>query len=157
MVARPRLADRLDDARFFPVTLLSAAAGSGKTTLLAEWVRSLDLRWGWLTIDESDAPLDLLLTNLINAMQMASPGLGEKTLSLLRIDVEPDIDALVAELDDDLLALEQDIVVVLDDVHAIRDPHSIEFLQRFLQHPVAPAASRARRPARSDTAAGAPA
>ena len=68
-------------------------------------------------------------------MQMASPGLGEKTLSLLRIDVDPDIDALVAELDDDLLALEQDIVVILDDVHAIRDPHAIEFFQRFLQHP----------------------
>lgn len=136
-VPRDRLLRRLDDARYFPVTLVSAAAGSGKTTLMAEWVRGLDLPWGWVTIDDADDTLDAVLTNVIVAMQAAAPGVGESVLSHLRLDPEPNLDALVAELDDDLLALEGDVVVVIDDAHLIADPASIDFLQRVLQHPPA--------------------
>lgn len=131
MVSRPLLAARLDDASSFPVTLVCATAGAGKTTLLAEWARELDLPWGWLTLDDDDRSLDVLLTNLILALQSAAPELGESALSRLRLEPEPDLDALVAELDDDLLGLEQDVVLVLDDAHAIADPHTIEFSGSF--------------------------
>ena len=135
LIARSRLVSRLDDARHFPVTLVSAAAGSGKTTLLAAWARALDLPWGWLTVDQADTTFDLFLTNLIAAMQVAAPGVGESALAQLRLDEEPHLGAIIAELDDDLLALDGELVVVLDDIHALDDPRSIEFLTLFLQHP----------------------
>lgn len=135
-VSRPRLLERLDDARFFPLTIVSAPAGSGKTTVLSEWVRTLDLPWGWLTIDESDLPFDLLVTNVILALQMANPEIGRDALSFVRLVDDPDPDTVIAELDEDLLGLSGDLILVLDDAHLIRDPRSIDFFQKLLQHPL---------------------
>ena len=55
LVARPRLAERLDPESGRKLTLLSAPAGFGKTTLLGKWLESRvdgDRSVAWLSLDD---------------------------------------------------------------------------------------------------------
>src|SRR5215469_12577317 len=54
LVARPRLAEALADARAGELVLVSAPAGFGKTALLADWVRSRGRPAAWLSLDAGD-------------------------------------------------------------------------------------------------------
>src|SRR3712207_5409613 len=49
-VARPRLRQRLDEAREATLLLVSAPAGFGKSTLLSQWLADDD-RAAWVSLD----------------------------------------------------------------------------------------------------------
>src|SRR5688572_115306 len=76
LVARPRLAERLDTTleAGHRLTLVSAPAGFGKTTLLSDWLTHLaksqaNIRLAWLSLDDGDNDLARLLTHLVAALQ----------------------------------------------------------------------------------------
>src|SRR5690242_12837715 len=54
LVPRPQLAERLDAALTYPVTLISAPAGSGKTSALRTWVARHEATIAWLSLDPED-------------------------------------------------------------------------------------------------------
>lgn len=75
LVARPRLVAQLEatlDASN-RLTLVSAPAGFGKTTLVSDWLShlepSMEIRVGWLSLDEDDNHLTRLLTHLTAALR----------------------------------------------------------------------------------------
>ena len=133
LVQRPRLNDRLSQGLDSALTLVSAPAGFGKTTLLAEWlaVASSDGRAvAWLSLDQRDNDPVLFWTYLITALKTAAPGLGDGALSLLQ-STQPPIEAVLATLLNDLDAIGNEVVLVLDDFHLI-DARDVQDGMAFL-------------------------
>jgi LuxR family maltose regulon positive regulatory protein len=119
-VSRPRLLDRLNQGFKGKLTLVSAPAGFGKTTLLAEWVAAVPMRpVAWVSLDPSDNDPAVFWTYLITALQNIPPGLGERSLSLLQSPQSPPIESVLMTLLNELVAVEAEVVLILDDYHAI--------------------------------------
>jgi LuxR family transcriptional regulator, maltose regulon positive regulatory protein len=134
LVPRPRLSDRLDRGGEAVLTLVSAPAGFGKTTLLTEWLAAGSGRSAaWLSLDQRDNDPVVFWTYLLTALQMARPGVGAGALALLH-EPHASIDGVLATLVNDLDAVRDDVVLVLDDYHVIetRDVH--DGLAFLLEH-----------------------
>jgi LuxR family transcriptional regulator, maltose regulon positive regulatory protein len=105
--------------------LVSAPAGFGKTTLLAEWLATgpgapTDKRSAaWLSLDRGDNHAATFWTYLIAALRTVAPGIGADALALLSTQQPPPIETVLTTLVNDLGTVENDIVLVLDDYHAI--------------------------------------
>ncbi|HEX2048770.1 MAG TPA: hypothetical protein VHF27_13470 [Acidimicrobiales bacterium] len=122
LVDRARLRERLSRGAESALTLVSAPAGFGKTTLLTEWVGALPADGppvAWLSLDGRDNDPALFWTYVVAALRVAvGPDIGATALSLLESSKAP-IDAVLAAMLNDLLALPGDLVLVLDDYHLI--------------------------------------
>ena len=136
LVPRPHLTDRVQRGTRSKLTLVSAPAGFGKSTLLAEWLgvasadRSVTV---WLSLDPGDNHPVAFWTHLIAALRTVAPTVGAKALTLLE---SPDrsIEAVLAPLLNELNALPDDIVLVLDDYHAIEAPEIQVGMAFLLEH-----------------------
>src|SRR6266700_8016579 len=118
---RRNLVARLSRGTESALTLVSAPAGFGKTTLLAEWltVAAADGRSvAWLSLDQRYNDHALFWTYLVAALNTGAPGGGTGALSLLQPPQPPGEAGLVALLND-LDAISDDVVLVLDDYHVI--------------------------------------
>jgi LuxR family transcriptional regulator, maltose regulon positive regulatory protein len=122
VVARPRLSERLERGAKAKLTLVSAPAGFGKTTLLAEWLTTAPAgrrSTAWLSLDQSDNHPSAFWTYLITALQSAVPGVGASAISLLQSPQPPPIESILATVLNELSAISEEVVLVLDDYHAI--------------------------------------
>src|SRR2546429_1184681 len=132
LVARPRLSERLSRGAESALTLVSAPAGFGKTTLLTEWLAAAlaDGRSAaWLSLDQRDNDPALFWTYLVAALKTAAAGAGARALSLL--PPQPPSEAGLATLLNDLDAISNDVVLVLDDYHVI-DARDVQDGMAFL-------------------------
>ncbi len=134
LVSRPRLTERLSRGAESKLTLISAPAGFGKTTLLAEWVAATPAEerpTAWLSLDPSDKETASFWTYMITALQTVAPGVGARALSLLQGPQPPPIETVLATLLNELGAMPNDVVLVLDDYHVV-DAHDIGDGMAFL-------------------------
>ena len=132
LVARPRLSERLSRGAASALTLVSAPAGFGKTTLLAEWLAAAPADGrsvAWLSLDRRDNDPALFWTYLVAALTTATP-VGASALSLLQ-PPQPPGEAGLATLLNDLDAISNDVVLVLDDYHVI-DAREVQDGMAFL-------------------------
>ncbi len=117
--------------------LVEAPAGFGKTTLVAQWRSSpAEQRpFGWLSLDQGDDDPARLWWQVACALRAACPGLDcAEVLRALRGQA-PDIAGTVLPmLINGLAALPDEVVLVLDDFHVIREPACLEQLASFLVH-----------------------
>ena len=133
LVARPRLSERLSRGAESALTLVSAPAGFGKTTLLAEWLAAAPAGGrsvAWLSLDRRDNDPALFWTYLVAALKTAAAGDGAGALSLLEPPQPPGEAGLVTLLND-LDAISDDVVLVLDDYHVI-DARDVQDGMAFL-------------------------
>jgi len=134
LVARPRLIERLSRGAESKLTLISAPAGFGKTTLLAEWLAAAPADGrsvAWLSLDLADNEAATFWTYLIAALQTVAPGVGAHALSMLRGPQPAPIETVLATVLNELTAVPNDVVLVLDDYHVI-DAHDINDGMAFL-------------------------
>src|SRR6476659_11045826 len=132
LVARRSLSERLSRGTESALTLVSALAGFVKTTLLAEWltVAAADGRSvAWLSLDQRDNDPASFWTYVVAALTTAQ-GAGASALSLLQ-PPQPPGEAGLATLLNDLDAISNDVVLVLDDYHAI-DARDVQDGMAFL-------------------------
>ncbi len=118
------------------LTLVSAPAGFGKTTLLTEWLAATPADGSsaaWLSLDQRDNDPALFWTYVLAALQTAAPGVGAGALSLPHSPQQP-IEAVLATLLNDLSALPNDVVLVLDDYHVIESRDVQDGMAFFLEH-----------------------
>src|SRR5215210_583749 len=135
VVERPRLTDRLADAKLPLLTLVSAPPGFGKSTLLAEWLSGdahHDRSTAWLSLDAGDNDPALFWSYVIAAVRTVVPDAGQGALSLLRSS-QP-LEAVGASMVNDLADLPGGLVVVLDDYHLIGAAELHEAMSFLLEH-----------------------
>jgi LuxR family transcriptional regulator, maltose regulon positive regulatory protein len=118
------------------LTVVEAPAGSGKTTLLAHWLCSeLESRpCAWLSLDEADNDPAQFWTYAVEALRTVEPDLGNELLVLLRGREDTVLEFVLPALVNELAELDRQIVLVLDDYHAISAPDIHEQLTWLLDH-----------------------
>ncbi len=136
MVPRPRLFERLDQARTRKLALISAPAGFGKSTLVSAWVREQALTRAWLSLDEGDNDVTRFLVHLEAALREAHPEVGETLAVQLQ---SPQISAsrvtaLLTTLVNRLASLPEPLLLVLDDLHLVDDYDVYQALEFFIEH-----------------------
>jgi len=137
LVVRPRLHEHLSRGAESKLTLISAPAGFGKTTVLAEWLAA-DPAGGplaaWLSLDQGDTGPASFWSYVIAALQTVAPEVGAAALSLLQAPRPPPVETVLAPLLNELNAIANDIVLVLDDYHVVDAPDVQGGMTFLLEH-----------------------
>src|ERR1051325_7205968 len=133
LVPRYHLIERLNQSLHRPpsLTLISAPAGFGKTTLIGEWIANGEQPAAWLSLDEGDSDPARFLTYLISALQTIAPNLGARILDALQSPQLPPIESILTSLLNEITALPNRFILVLDDYHII-DAKPIDRALAFL-------------------------
>ncbi|MCB9423143.1 MAG: helix-turn-helix transcriptional regulator [Ardenticatenaceae bacterium] len=155
LVPRPHLIQHLNQGlhQLCKLILISAPAGFGKTTLVSEWIHQKDesrkqkdgsgevslhpSRVAWLSLDEGDHDLTRFLTYFVaalNRLQGVEKPLGEGAMTMLQSPQPPPTEVILTALINDIAALSDSIVLVLDDYHVIESPPVDEAVTFFLEH-----------------------
>ncbi len=134
-VSRESLQARLDAGREMPLTVVSAPAGYGKSTLISGWLEANGHPSAWLSLDEAEGDLRTFLSYLVAAVRTVVPEACPATLSLLGAGDLPPTSVVAAQLGNDLEALEERLILALDDYSRIRGTAVHELLDRLLEHP----------------------
>ena len=127
-VPRPHLVARLDQAAT-PVTVVSGPAGAGRTVLLAEWaarVGERDDRLAWCSLHAGDDRPSRFWAVVAAALHHA--GMPSIDLAGAEGEARP---AAVAEA---VATWPRPVTLVLDDLHACRDPQVTTQLAVLLAH-----------------------
>ena len=137
-VHRARLSEYLDQQLERPLTLVSAPAGYGKSTLVSCWLDSCDRPSTWISLDENDNDLRQFLAYIIAAVKTIFPNAVSATSTLVDAPTLPPFSTLLGSLGNELDAIEQDFILVLDDIHYIVKKLIHQFLNDLLRHPPRP-------------------
>lgn len=144
-VHRPHLIERLDQGLGGRLTLICAPAGFGKTTLVSEWLASgappspgrTHLACAWLALDEGDSDPTRFLMYLVAALQTIAPGLGEESLAALAAsqpESQPPLEPVLTVLVNEMTAMAQNFVLVLDDYHTLDAPAVDRAVAFLIEH-----------------------
>jgi LuxR family maltose regulon positive regulatory protein len=158
LVPRPRLIEQLNAALVLDLlslsqktrgdkyrglhrklTLISAPAGFGKTTLLSEWVQAMGgatppIAIAWLSLDEGDNDPTRFLVYFVAALQTIEADIGKGALSALQSPQPPPTEAILTDLINEIAAVPDRIVLVLDDYHLIEAQPIHDALIFLLRH-----------------------
>ena len=126
--------ERLNQGMRTKLTLISASAGFGKTTLLSEWVARCKQPVAWLSLDEVDNDPARFLTYLVSALQTIVPNIGKHVLAVLQSPQFPATESLLTSLLNEMSAEPQELMLVLDDYHAIESKPVDNILAFMLGH-----------------------
>lgn len=133
LVERKRLYAQLDLHR--PLTVIVAPAGYGKTVLASQWIAQCGMRCAWLSLDAGDSQLTTFVDYLLAAVERLFPDV----VAAIRVGsghgITVSYDAVARRLADELDALDESFVLVLDDYHLVDQPAIHHFLTEFLQFP----------------------
>src|SRR6266487_1333972 len=136
VVVRPRLIDQLNEGLSTrrKVTVISAPAGFGKTTLVTEWITSCRRPAAWLSLDKGDHDPARFLIYFIRALQTISPNLGTGILEILQSVQSPPIESILTALLNEIAAMPDDFIFILDDYHTIDSRAVDNALTFILEH-----------------------
>ena len=137
IITRPRLLRLLEHGA--SLTLVVAPAGYGKTTLIADWLETCDLPAAWLTFDAEVTDFHHFLTHLLTVMRAAVPDCcSDIVQELLAARTLPAPDVIADMLHTAFAALDQEVVLVLDDYHTVVAPEAHSLLAELLRLPPTP-------------------
>jgi LuxR family maltose regulon positive regulatory protein len=136
LVLRPRLIERLNKglSASRKLTLISAPAGFGKTTLASEWVAVCERPVTWLSLDEGDNDPSCFLAYLVAALQTITANIGAGALRMLQSPQSPPIESILTVLLNEINALPDNFVLVLDDYHVLDSRPVDHALTILLEH-----------------------
>jgi LuxR family maltose regulon positive regulatory protein len=133
LVPRRRLFQVLSDVPPGAVALVCAPAGSGKTVLLRSWVEAEGIaeRVAWVSVERGESDPQRFWLAVIDALATTAAG-GE---AVHRPAPSPDFRgrAMVEGLLADLWSLEEQVVLVVDDVHELRSSEALDLFEFFLR------------------------
>jgi ATP/maltotriose-dependent transcriptional regulator MalT len=137
LLPREHLIAVLNQSGSVPLILLSASAGYGKTTLLSAWASQSTSQVAWLSLDDQDNDPARFWSYVIAALRHSGSCLsavGEAAEALLQSPQPPLLTGALTSLINELAALEQETVLILDDYHVISEQAIHESLQFLLDH-----------------------
>jgi len=134
LVTRPRLIEKLNQGLAGKLTLLSAPAGFGKTTLVSDWVTGCDLAVAWLSLDDEDSDPARFLRYLAASLQRNHADLGQAITASFQSEQPPSAKTAVSMLINEIGAVPERIILVLDDYHLIKSETIHDALAYLLEH-----------------------
>jgi LuxR family maltose regulon positive regulatory protein len=146
-VERPRLRELLERGLREPVTLVCGPAGSGKTTLLASAVHD---QAAWASLEPGDDEPGRFWEAVLTALRLAAAVPAGSALESLAPPVHESRTAFVPLLVNALAELPEPVVLVLDDLQAVRSRECLAQLGFLVLH--APPTLRLVLSARADPA-----
>ncbi|MBI5032887.1 MAG: LuxR family transcriptional regulator [Chloroflexi bacterium] len=136
VVLRHRLIERIKEglAAGRKLSLVSAPAGFGKTTLVSEWIAGCGRPVAWLSLDEGDSDPTRFLIYLIAAVQTIAPKVGDGLLNALQSPQPPPIESILTNWLNEIAAMPDNFVLVLDDYHAVDAKPVDDALAFLIEH-----------------------
>jgi LuxR family maltose regulon positive regulatory protein len=132
-LARPRLLERLAHGTARELTLVCAPAGFGKTSLLGEWARGSRRPVAWLSLDQGDSDPARFWRYLAAALDGLRAGIHQQVAALLQGVQQPPLEAVLTVVVNELVALPDEVVLVLDDYHLVEAPSVHDSLAFLLE------------------------
>lgn len=138
-LSRPGLLKKLDQGK--AITWLLAPAGYGKSILLSDWFRQqthADQTLGiWLSLDNKDNHNAFLLRHILEAANKVIPGIATDALGHWLATAEQgsiSTEEVLILLLDELKDLNCPLILVLDNLHHIKDENAWQVVQFLLTH-----------------------
>jgi LuxR family transcriptional regulator, maltose regulon positive regulatory protein len=134
LVPRPALIERLVHGPARRLTLVRGQAGWGKSSVLAAWSAADPRTFAWLALDRGDNDPVRFFMYVIEALHTMADSVGERSASILHTPGVDIVDQVLPILINELDALADPTVFVLDDYHAINQADIHQAVAYFLEH-----------------------
>jgi LuxR family transcriptional regulator, maltose regulon positive regulatory protein len=131
-IARPRLGEVLAQPDW-RVALVTGGPATGKTVAVAQWFQTLGpIARKWVTLDASDDRPERFWLAFVLALERAVPGAFAQVAAAIEVHRLPPefLGRLLAAWS----AVEEPLIIVLDDVHHVRSPEITENLGFVVEH-----------------------
>ena len=132
-VRRSSLTERLARSGPCPVVSVVAPAGYGKTTLLSQWAECNGQAFTWVSVDEADNDPKVLLSYVAEALDAVEP-IDERVFDALTSPVSSVPGTVVPRLGRAFSSMIAPVVLVLDDVHVLRNSECRSALSVLADH-----------------------
>jgi LuxR family maltose regulon positive regulatory protein len=132
-VFRSSLVDRLSRADSPSIVSVVAPSGYGKTTLLAQWAELDGQPFAWVSLDERDNDPKVLLSYVAAALDAVQP-LDERLFEALASPTSSVPGSVVPRLGSAFWSMTVPVVLVLDDVHLLRNTECRDALSVLADH-----------------------
>jgi LuxR family maltose regulon positive regulatory protein len=116
-----------------PFAAVVAPAGYGKTTLLARWSEADPRPFAWVALDRRDNDAVLFMRYIAAAINRVEP-IAPEVLDALSGPGGSNWSTRVPRLGSALTAIEQPLVLVLDDLHVLANRDCLDVLAALLEH-----------------------
>jgi len=138
-VDRPLLTGRLAWGEDRPVVAVVAPPGYGKSTLLSQWAERDPKAFAWVSVEESDNDPKVLLTYVAQALDEVEP-IDQRVFDALASPASSVPGSVVPRLGSAFASMSSPVVLVLDDVHVLRNRECRSAVSVLADH--VPAGSR---------------
>jgi len=132
-VRRSSLVERLAGSDRCPIVSVVAPAGYGKTTLLSQWAEGNCQAFAWVSVDEADNDPKVLLSYVAAALDAVEP-IDERVFDALASPASSVPGSVVPRLGAALASMTSPVVLVLDDVHLLRNSECRAALSVLADH-----------------------
>jgi LuxR family maltose regulon positive regulatory protein len=119
-VRRTSLIERLAREASRPIVSVVAPAGYGKTTLLAQWAERSGQAVAWVSVDEQDNDPKVLLGCVARALDAVQP-VARPVFDALASPASSVPGSVVPRLGNAFAAMTVPVLLILDDVHLLRN------------------------------------
>jgi LuxR family transcriptional regulator, maltose regulon positive regulatory protein len=132
-VRRSRLLERLARGDRRPIVSVVAPAGYGKTTLLSQWAERSGEPFAWVSVDEGDNDAKVLLRYVAEALDVIEP-IDQRVFDALASPASSVPGSVVPRLGSAISSMTSPVVLVLDDVHMLRNSECRAALSVLADH-----------------------
>ena len=132
-VRRSQLVDRLSRPGVGPIVSVVAPAGYGKTTLLSQWAERSGQTFAWVSLDEADNDPKVMLTYIAEALDEVEP-IDGRVFDALVSPASSVPGSAVPRLGAAFSSMSEQVVLVLDDVHVLRNRECRTALSMLADH-----------------------
>jgi LuxR family maltose regulon positive regulatory protein len=133
LIERWRVRQTLESGRSAALTLVAAPAGYGKTLAVSDWCSKSGASVAWVSLDAADNDPIRLWTYVATAVDRVRQGLGQRALQLLKAPGAA-IDDVADEVMNGIAVFGGELIVVLDDMHALTDAACLSSIDHALSH-----------------------
>ncbi|RXJ00293.1 transcriptional regulator [Anaerobacillus alkaliphilus] len=138
-VYRPELIKKMRRILEVPITLIHSGPGYGKSSSIASFLENQKGPYCWYALSKQEDNFIPFLVHMIYAVQVRYPNFCKGLLEYIlkeEIDkVEEEIEFLCSEFINELVTMEEEVIIVLDDIHYLEaSVTSIQWLSVLIQY-----------------------
>jgi len=135
LVHRERLMDQLQSGLHYRLTTICAPAGFGKTTALSQWAHRNLHATAWLSLEEQDNDPVRIWRYVIQALASAVDSqLADRMLPMIQSNPQVSIYVMLDALINELHSLDQEVILIMDDLHLIDNELIHDSLTYFIDY-----------------------